>query len=139
MAGGPYGILPAERELRDTRHLPSKHLRLYLPGSGSPPARGTTRWSQAAVQEDAMAVRIRLKKVGRRHRQSYRLAAVDGRRPRDSKVIEELGSYNPLRDREELQVSINRERIEYWLSVGAQPSETVRSLLKKQGILTASS
>lgn len=86
-----------------------------------------------------MAVRIRLKKIGRRHRPSYRLAAVDGRRARDSKVIEELGSYDPLCAKEESQVALNRDRIEYWLSVGAQPSEIVKSLLRKQGILAASS
>ena len=86
-----------------------------------------------------MAVRIRLKKVGRRHRPAYRLAAVDIRRARDSKVIEELGSYDPLCAQEESQVTLNRERIEYWLSVGAQPSEIVKSLLKKQGIPAAAS
>ncbi len=81
-----------------------------------------------------MAVRIRLKRVGRRHRPSYRLAAVDSRRQRDSKVIEELGRYDPLDSNEDRQVTLKRERIEYWLSVGAQPSDTVRRLLKKQGI-----
>lgn len=83
-----------------------------------------------------MAVRIRLKRVGRRHRPSYRLAAVGSRRPRDSKVLEELGFYDPTNANEERQVVLKRERIEYWLSVGAQPSDTVRSLLKKQGIAT---
>ena len=82
-----------------------------------------------------MAVRIRLKRVGRRHRPSYRLAAVGRRRARDSRVIEELGSYDPLNPSEDRQTTLKRERIEYWLSVGAQPSDTVRSLLKKQGIV----
>ena len=82
-----------------------------------------------------MAVRIRLKRVGRRHRPVYRVAAVDRRRARDSKVIEELGSYDPIRADEEQQVVLNRERIEYWLSVGAQPSDTVRRLLQKNGIV----
>lgn len=81
-----------------------------------------------------MAVRIRLKRVGRRHRPSYRLAAFDSRRARDSKVIEELGSYNPLEADEERQVRLNRGRIEYWLSVGARPSDTVRRILEKHGI-----
>ena len=81
-----------------------------------------------------MAVRIRLKRVGRRHRPCYRVAAVDKRRARDSKVIEELGSYDPVRKEEDQQVVLNRERIEYWLSVGAQPSDTVRHLLEKSGI-----
>ncbi|MCH7808475.1 MAG: 30S ribosomal protein S16 [Planctomycetes bacterium] len=80
-------------------------------------------------------VRIRLKRVGRRHRPAYRLAAVDSRRPRDSRVIEELGSYDPINAVEEKQVVLKRERIEYWLSVGAQPSDTVRQILQKHGVL----
>lgn len=82
-----------------------------------------------------MAVRIRLKRIGRRHRPSYRLTAVGSRRARDSKVLEELGSYDPTNRNEEQQTVLKRERIEYWLSVGAQPSDTVRMLLKKQGIV----
>lgn len=81
-----------------------------------------------------MAVRIRLKRVGRRHRPAFRLAAFDSQRARDSRVIEELGSYNPVDPNEERQVVLKRDRIEYWLSVGAQPSNTVRRLLEKQGI-----
>ena len=86
-----------------------------------------------------MAVRIRLKRVGRRHRPSYRLAAMDSRQARDSRVIEELGSYDPVTPDEGRQVVLKRERIEYWLSVGAQPSDTVRRILQKQGIGAASS
>lgn len=82
-----------------------------------------------------MAVRIRLKRVGRRHRPVYRVAAVDSRRARDSRVLEELGSYDPINAEEDRQVVLKRERIEYWLSVGAQPSETVRRLLEKRGIV----
>ena len=82
-----------------------------------------------------MAVRIRLKRVGRRHRPVYRVAAVDSRRARDSRVHEELGSYDPINAEEDRQVVLKRERIEYWLSVGAQPSETVRRLLEKRGIV----
>lgn len=81
-----------------------------------------------------MAVRLRLKRVGRRHRPSYRVAAVDSRSPRDGRVIEELGSYNPLASDPNQQVVLVRDRIEYWLSVGAQPSDTVRNLLKRQGV-----
>ena len=81
-----------------------------------------------------MAVRIRLKRVGRRHRPSFRLAAVDRRRARDSRVIEELGSYNPIDPVEDRRVALKRDRIEYWLSVGALPSDTVRRLLEKHGI-----
>ena len=82
-----------------------------------------------------MSVRIRLKRVGRRHRPAFRLTAIDQRRPRDSKVIEELGSFNPVFPKEEQQLQLNRERIEYWLGVGAKPTDTVRRMLEKQGIL----
>ncbi len=81
-----------------------------------------------------MGVRIRLKRIGRRHRPAYRLTVVDGRKQRDGRVLEELGAYDPLCADEERVVNFNRERIEYWLSVGALPSETVGRLLKKQGI-----
>lgn len=81
-----------------------------------------------------MAVRIRLKRLGRRHRSFFRVAAVDSRAPRDGRVIEELGWYDPQAKEEDKQLSLNRERIEYWLGEGAQPSETVGKLLKRQGI-----
>ncbi len=81
-----------------------------------------------------MAVKLRLKRTGRRHKPCYRLSAVDSRAPRDGRVIEELGQYDPLEKDAEKQISFKRERIEYWLSVGAQPSETVANLLEKVGI-----
>jgi len=59
---------------------------------------------------------------------------MDGRSPRDGRVIEELGWYDPQAREADKQVSLKRERIEYWLSKGAQPSDTVRQLLKRQGI-----
>jgi len=79
-------------------------------------------------------VRLRMKRFGRRHRSFYRLNAVDSRRPRDGRVLEELGWYDPQAKSPDQQVSLNRERIEYWLGQGAQPSDTVRSLLIKHGI-----
>ncbi|MDP6636163.1 MAG: 30S ribosomal protein S16 [Phycisphaerae bacterium] len=81
-----------------------------------------------------MAVRLRLKRMGRRHRSFFRLNAMDSRVPRNGKAIEELGWYDPNAKSAEKQVSLNRERIEYWLSVGAQPSDTVSDLLKRNGI-----
>ena len=81
-----------------------------------------------------MAVRLRLKRFGRRHRSFYRLSAMDCRSPRDGRVIEELGWYDPESKQADKQLSLNRERIEYWLGKGAQPSDTVRHLLKRQGI-----
>ena len=59
---------------------------------------------------------------------------MDARAPRDSKTIEQLGYYDPLEANQEKAIKFKQERIEYWLSVGAQPSDTVRSLLKKVGI-----
>ena len=82
-----------------------------------------------------MAVKLRLKRTGRRHLSCYRLNAVDSRAPRDGKVIEELGLYDPLQKDPDKQINFKRERIEYWLSVGAQPSQTVANLLEKAGIL----
>ena len=82
-----------------------------------------------------MAVRLRLKRLGRRHRSFYRLGAMDSRSPRDGRVIEELGWYDPEAKDADKQVSLNRERIEHWLSVGAQPSETVADLLESHGIM----
>ena len=81
-----------------------------------------------------MAVRLRLKRMGRRHRSFYRVAAIDSREPRDGRVIEELGWYDPEAKDVDKQVSLKRERIEHWLSVGAQPSDTVGKLLKRHGI-----
>jgi small subunit ribosomal protein S16 len=76
---------------------------------------------------------LRLKRMGRTHRPFYRLGAMEKRAPRDGRVLEELGWYDPIAP-EDKQVSFNAERIDYWLSVGAQPSETVRNLLRKSGI-----
>ena len=81
-----------------------------------------------------MAVRIKLKRFGRRHQPHYRLTAVDRRRSGNSRVLEELGLYSPITRQEDKQVVLKRERIEYWLSVGAQPTETVRRLLEKNGL-----
>jgi small subunit ribosomal protein S16 len=81
-----------------------------------------------------MAVRLRLKRLGRRHLPFYRLAAIEARNPRDGRVLEELGTYDPTNKDKAQQVQLNAERIQYWLGVGAVPSETVRSLLKQKGI-----
>ena len=82
---------------------------------------------------EAVAVKLRLKRFGRRHRSFYRIAAVDSRRPRDGRVLEELGWYDPQTHASDKQVSLNRDRIEYWLGVGAHPSETVRELQAPPG------
>lgn len=80
-----------------------------------------------------MAVRIRMKKLGRRHRPFYRICAVDVRKPRDGEVIEELGTYDPMVRDTDARVTFNQERISYWLNVGAQPSDKVGVLIKKYG------
>jgi len=79
-------------------------------------------------------VRLRLKRFGRRHRASFRINAVDIRKSRDGRVIEELGFYDPIAKDPNRQLRVNRERVEYWLGVGAQPSETVKNLLSKVGV-----
>lgn len=81
-----------------------------------------------------MAVKLRLKRMGRTHRPFYRVNAIDSRNPRDGRVLEELGTYDPVNKDKAAQVQLNKERIEYWLGVGAIPSETVRNLLKRNGI-----
>src|SRR5690348_14725609 len=80
-----------------------------------------------------MAVRIRLKKLGRKHQPFFRMVAIESRAPRDGKVIEELGFYDPLVKDTDARAILKGERIAYWLSVGAQPSENCSVLIKKYG------
>ncbi|MEN6406683.1 MAG: 30S ribosomal protein S16 [Thermoguttaceae bacterium] len=80
-----------------------------------------------------MSVRIRMKQFGRKHRPYYRICAVDIRRPRDGRVLEELGTYDPLIPETDARALLNGERVAYWLSVGAQPSVKVNVLIKKYG------
>lgn len=78
-----------------------------------------------------MAVRIRMKRQGRRHRPFYRVCVMDARRPRDGKAIEEVGYYDPMVRNKAERVNLKMDRIDYWLSVGAQPSDKVAVLIKK--------
>ena len=78
-----------------------------------------------------MAVRIRMKKMGRKHRPFFRIVAIDSRQPRDGRVIEELGTYDPMVKVKAERVKVNLDRIAYWISVGATPSDRVATLLKK--------
>lgn len=80
-----------------------------------------------------MAVRIRMKKFGRRHRPFYRICAMDARSPRDGRVLEELGTYDPLVPEVDARAVLNGERINHWLGVGALPSDKVKVLIKKYG------
>lgn len=81
-----------------------------------------------------MSVRLRLRRLGRTNRAFFRLGAVDSRTRRDGRVLEELGYYDPIERSSEKSLVLNRARIEYWLSQGAQPSATVSQLLNKLGI-----
>jgi small subunit ribosomal protein S16 len=74
-----------------------------------------------------------MKKMGRNHRPFFRVCAIDIKRPRDGKVIEELGLYDPLVKDTDARAILNGERIAYWLSVGATPSHKVSVLIKKYG------
>lgn len=78
-----------------------------------------------------MAVRIRMKKMGRRHRPFFRICAMDSRTPRDGRAIEILGTYDPMVPEADRRVTLNDERVRHWLSVGALPTEKVAVLLKK--------
>ena len=78
-------------------------------------------------------VKIRLRRMGRRNRPFYRVVVADERSPRDGKFIELIGHYNPLTDPE--TISIDEEKALKWLRHGAQPTDTVRTLLKKLGIM----
>jgi small subunit ribosomal protein S16 len=80
-----------------------------------------------------VSVRIRMKVFGRKHRPYYRICAMDIRRPRDGRVLEELGTYDPLVPETDARAVLIPERIDYWLSKGAQPSDKVRVLIKKYG------
>ncbi|MCS6894990.1 MAG: 30S ribosomal protein S16 [Bacteroidia bacterium] len=80
-----------------------------------------------------MAVKLRLRRDGRRHYAFFHLVASDSRSPRDGRFIEQLGYYNPNTDPAEIR--FNHERVLFWLQNGAQPTETVRSLLSREGIL----
>lgn len=79
-----------------------------------------------------MAVKIRLKRMGRKNQPFYRIVAANSESPRDGRFLETLGTYNPLTKPHE--VIVKEDRIEYWLGVGAIPTDTVRSLLKQKGI-----
>lgn len=78
-------------------------------------------------------VKIRLKRMGAHKKPFYRVVVADSRTPRDGKFIEEIGTYDPLKDPAEIK--INNEAAQKWLSQGAQPTDTVRALLKKSGAI----
>lgn len=78
-------------------------------------------------------VKIRLRRMGSKKNAFYRIVVADSRSPRDGRFIEEIGYYNPLTD--PVDVKINDEKAKAWIANGAQPTETVRSIFKKNGII----
>ncbi len=80
-----------------------------------------------------MAVKIRLRRMGAKKAPFYRVVVADGRYPRDGRFIEEIGTYNPLTD--PATVTIDQDLAKKWIANGAQPTDTVKALLKKQGII----
>ena len=80
-----------------------------------------------------MAVKIRLKRMGAKKNPFYRVVVADSRYPRDGRFIEEIGTYNPLMNPSEFKV--DAEKVQKWIKNGAQPTDTVKALLKKNGVL----
>ncbi|MDR2605773.1 MAG: 30S ribosomal protein S16 [Oscillospiraceae bacterium] len=78
-------------------------------------------------------VKIRLRRMGAKKAPFYRVVVADSRFPRDGRCIEEIGTYNPLT--EPSTTNIDADRVKYWLANGAQPTDTVKALLKKQGVI----
>jgi small subunit ribosomal protein S16 len=78
-------------------------------------------------------IKLRLRRMGAKKRPSYRIVAADSRSKRDGRIIEQIGFYDPLT--EPATIKFNEERAAYWLSVGAQPTETVHILLRNQGLV----
>jgi len=81
-----------------------------------------------------MAVVIRMKRTGRRNRPCYRISVADSRKPRDGRTLETLGLYDPVSAKEDAQTTLDVERARHWLSVGATPSDTVRSIFRARGV-----
>jgi small subunit ribosomal protein S16 len=80
-------------------------------------------------------IKLRLRRMGAKKRPSYRIVAADSRSPRDGRFIEIVGTYDPLTN--PATISLKADRIQHWLSVGAQPTETVRDIIKREGVLAA--
>jgi small subunit ribosomal protein S16 len=82
-----------------------------------------------------MAVKIRLARHGAKKRPFYRIVAADNDSPRDGRFLEKLGTYNPLQN--PAQVILDAERVKYWIGQGATPSDTVKTILKREGVFAA--
>ena len=78
-------------------------------------------------------VKLRLKRMGKKRKPIYRIVAADARSPRDGRFIEDVGFYDP--NKEPMEVKIKEKRVVYWINSGAKPTETVMSLLRRQGLI----
>ena len=85
-----------------------------------------------------MSVKLRLTRTGRRNRPFFRINAIESRAPRDGRILEKIGHYDPIEKDPAKQLVLNKERIQYWLGKGAVPSDTVSQILLRQGIKTKS-
>jgi len=85
------------------------------------------------LEEKHMAVKIRLRRLGAKKAPFYRIVVADSRSPRDGRFIEELGYYNPMTDPADIKVDV--EKAKAWLAKGAQPTDTVRAILKKTNVI----
>jgi small subunit ribosomal protein S16 len=85
-------------------------------------------------KEKQMSVKIRMSRMGRRHRPFFRINVIDSRTPRDGRIIEKLGHYDPLEKSSEKEIVIDLERVKYWLDKGAIPSDAVSEILLRKGI-----
>ena len=83
-----------------------------------------------------MSVKIRMTRIGRRHKPFFRINAVESRTPRDGRILEKLGHYDPIEKNKDKQIVLDTERVKYWLDKGAIPSETVSQILLQLGIKT---
>lgn len=82
-----------------------------------------------------MTVVIRMKRSGRKNRPCYRISVAERRSPRDGRTLESIGLYDPIAPSKEKQLTLDAERARFWIAKGAQPSETVASILKREGVL----
>jgi small subunit ribosomal protein S16 len=85
------------------------------------------------MREFVVAVAIRMKKMGRAHQAFFRICAIDKRAPRGGRVLEELGTYDPRVKETDARALLKADRLDYWIGVGAQPSDKVAILIKKYG------
>jgi small subunit ribosomal protein S16 len=99
---------------------------------------GATRWNSPIIKKGPVkprVVKIRLRRMGAKKRPFYRIVVADARAPRDGRFIDQIGYYDPTKD--PAVVHIDGDRAKYWIRHGAQPTDTVRSLLRRAGILRA--